>query len=68
MRDKRIEAGPALGLENPGDRLGVRGVAREAVDRLGGQDDKLAAAQGLGRRLYRRVAVRFTLTFTSAGI
>ena len=40
--DQRVEAGPALGLVDPRDCLGVGRVGGEAVDRLGRHRDRLA--------------------------
>ena len=42
MGDQGIEARPPLGLEDGSDSDGVAGVCTEAIDRLGGQDDKPA--------------------------
>ena len=59
MGDQRIEAGPALGLEDGGHGGGVSGVGGEAVDGLGRQDDEPPGGQrlgglGVGRAYWRR--------------
>ena len=45
MGDQRVEARPALGLEDGGDGGGIAGVGGEAVDRLGRQDDEAAGPE-----------------------
>ena len=53
MHDQRIEARPALGLEDAGDGLALRGVRAQPVDGLGGKGDQTAGgevARGLGYR------------------
>ena len=66
--DQRVEARPALGLEDRrhGGRIGR--VRAQAIDGLGRQDDQPARAQGAGGRLYFRLAVSEKLTFTLAAI
>ncbi len=49
MHDQRIEAGPALGGKDRGDRAVAGGIAAQAIDRLGREGDQLAAAQGARR-------------------
>ena len=49
VRDQRVEARPALGLEDRRHRPRIAGVARQPVDCLGRQDDQLALAQRLDR-------------------
>ena len=51
MRDQRIEARPALGLENARHRLAVGGIGAQAVHRLGRERHEAAGTQdarGLG--------------------
>lgn len=48
MGDQRVEARPAFGLENGGDRPRVFRVGGQPIDGLGGQDDEAAKAQRLG--------------------
>jgi hypothetical protein len=48
MHDERIEARPALGGEDRGDRAVAGGIAAEAIDGLGRERDQLALAQGAG--------------------
>ena len=51
MRDQRIEARPALGLENARHRLAVGGIGAQAVHRLGRERHQAAGTQdarGLG--------------------
>ena len=45
MGDQGVEARPPLGLEDAGHSDGVSGVGAEAIDRLGGQDDKPAVGE-----------------------
>ena len=45
MHDQGVEAGPALGLEYPGDGEVVGGIGAEAIDRLGREGDQPAAMQ-----------------------
>ena len=45
MRDQRIEARPALRLENARDRRSVGGIGAQAVHRLGRKRDEAAGAQ-----------------------
>ena len=52
MHDQRIEAGPALGGEDRGDRAVIGGVAAQAIDRLGRKGDQLAGAQRPRRLAY----------------
>ena len=42
--DQRVDRGPPLGLEDPGDGLGVGGVGAQAVDGLGGEGDEAPLA------------------------
>ena len=51
VNDQRVEARPALGLEQPGDRAIVAGIGAEPIDRLGRKRDQRAAFQQIGRRL-----------------
>ena len=48
MHDQRVEARPALRLEDPRDRHVRARVAAKAIDRLGRKGDKLALAQQRG--------------------
>jgi hypothetical protein len=47
--DQGVEGRPRLGLEDPGDRIGIEGVGPQAVDRLGGKGDEPTVLEG-GRR------------------
>ncbi len=57
MHDQRIEARAALCLENPRDRLSLRGIRAEPIHRLGGERDKSACTNG-PPRLENRCLVR----------
>ena len=48
MGDQRIEAWPALGGIEPGDRCGIIGIGREAVNGLGRHAHKATLAQDRG--------------------
>ena len=45
MRDQRVETRAALGFIQPGHSIRVRGIGRQAIDRLCGHGHKPAAAQ-----------------------
>ena len=51
MGDQRIEARPALGLEDAGDGLAIGGVAGKAVDGLGRDGDDVAGLEQRQRAL-----------------
>ena len=75
MGDQRVEARPALGLEDARDRARVGGVGAQAVDRLGRKRHELAAPQrlgrggdGLGRWLHDRHLTDLTFGWLCAGI
>ena len=48
MGDQRVEARPALGLEDRGDGGGVGGVGGQAIDGFGRQHDEASLTQGVG--------------------
>ena len=52
MYDERVVLRPALGLEHAHYRVGVKGVGRKAVDRLGRDRDDFAVAKQLGGFFY----------------
>ena len=43
MDDQRIDGRPILGGEDSGNRVIVAGIGAQAIDRLGGEGDELAA-------------------------
>ena len=45
VSDQRVEARPALGRIDRRHRTRIGSVSRQAIDRLGGQDDKTASLQ-----------------------
>ena len=51
VHDQRVEARPAFGGEDRGDRAIVGGDSAQAIDGLGGKRDQPARAQGLCRLL-----------------
>ena len=67
MGDQRVEARPALGLEDPGDGQRIAGVGGQAIDGLGRKGDELSRLKREGGRLYR-FAVSAMVTVTGSGM
>ena len=57
VHDQRVETGAPLGRIDGGDRLGIRGVGGESIDRFGGDSDREARANKLRRIGNRTVSV-----------
>ena len=48
MQNEWVIGRPAFGLENAGDRRGIKTIGTQAIDRLGGKGDQMAIGQHSG--------------------